>query len=70
MIITSLESLAKSVRKYSLRVFARTDDGCLRVWHLARKNSGSRGGHPRNYRRAYLTPAQDCEAHRLGLLRR
>ena len=68
MIIRSLETLKQSVRKYSLVVIGRADDGCFRVWYLARRASGTRGGWCRNKRTVYLTPAQDCEAHRLGLL--
>lgn len=69
--IRSLKTLARSVAKYNLRIVARLpDDGAFRVWHLARRNSGNRGGWLRNVRFAVLSPAQDCEAHRLGLLRR
>ena len=71
ILITKLDSLARSVRRYNLRVIERIDDdGAFRVYEMARKGSGTRGGrYIKNYRRVVLSPAADCEAHRLGLLK-
>ena len=57
--IKTLDSLKKAINKYNLRVKERWDDGAFRVYLLARKGSGIRGGYRRNMRLAYLLPEED-----------
>jgi hypothetical protein len=68
--ITKTESIVKAVRKYDLVVTCRwKDDAGFRQYTLARRNSGSRGGHKRNERWITITASQDIELRRLGVLR-
>lgn len=68
--INRLDSLERAVQKYNLRVVEKADNGGFREYRLARAGSGSRGGRFQNYRIVILSPTQDCEAHRLNLLKR
>jgi hypothetical protein len=66
----NLESLKKSVNKYNLRVKERWNDGAFRVYLLARKGTGIRGGYRRNIRLVYLLPEEDNFAWFNGILKK